>query len=242
MLTIARDYWPSLARRIEVRFIGSSARSPNPFEHRGDVTAESIIEKITGDVYLKRTSQAIARDLQKQGLDGVIQEVTQSPSFKPQVHAEVLLWQSIKEQELISPMYFFENDVYIGSSKPTCQLCYWFFQQHHEVEVRPTHHNLYIKWKLPDIYQLDACGNLQGAISKREETMKSMTDWVRDEVFRLLRERAPRGKIHDSNTSPTFPVPSLGDLDLEDPDDTEQPDCGIVLERARTPYALNYCQ
>lgn len=246
-LTIAQLSWPSLRKPIEVRFLPSSKPDDNPLNdasQRPVITAETIIGKMTGDVQLREQYQSGAQQLQKQGLDKLIQERARADSFKPQVHAEVLVAYSLEQQGLLSPMHFFNHDAYIGASKPSCQLCHWYFERRDGgIQTRPTHGNFYPRWKLPDICQ---CAGDALSLLNRDRTavLKGITESVRREVLRVIQEKAPKGKVHDSTTDPTFPVPSLGggeSAGLDDEVCDEPPDgCALLLERERRPYGSGH--
>lgn len=77
--------------------------------------------------------------------------------FKPYVHAELVLLNSIltEEQREGIPLRFFaeaDYDRYIGSSKATCRLCKLYIDNHPSgVEFRQSHGNIYRNWRAPDI-------------------------------------------------------------------------------------------
>jgi OTT_1508-like deaminase len=104
------------------------------------------------------------------------------------------------------PSRFFNGYKYIGCSKPTCRLCEHYFSVHASgVEVRPPHRNLYPNWRVPDVYEDQG----PQAIENRESLMANILKLVRKETFRVLLEKLPEGKRHDSNTDQTYPLGSI---------------------------------
>jgi len=39
--------------------------------------------------------------------------------------------------------------------------------------------------------------------------MEKILERVRDDTFRTLKEKVPEGKVHDSNTEPTYPIDNV---------------------------------
>ena len=144
------------------------------------------------------------------GLDQVLQR--QAKKLAPIVHAEILLLESI---ESTHPSKFFNGFKYIGCSKPTCRLCCYYFSVHpSDVEVRPTHRNLYPSWRTPDVYEDQG----PQAESGRKDLMNKVLYLIRKDAFRVLKEKLGEGKRHDSNTDSTYPrggasVGSLGGME-----------------------------
>lgn len=242
-LVVTQLSWSSLGKPVKVRFLPSSKPDHNPLindVNRTTVSAESILGKMTGDVHLRKQYQSAAQELQKQGLDGLIQQRVKADGFRPQVHAEVLILQSLEQEGLVLPTRFFNHDAYIGASKPTCKLCHWYFHlRNNGPEVRPTHHNFYPRWKLPDICQCEGEA-IPRLTQDRVAMLKNITESIRSEALEVIDQKASKGKVHDSNTDPTFLVPSLGDgepADVDEESHLESPDSGVVLlERERRPY------
>jgi hypothetical protein len=58
---------------------------------------------------------------------------------------------------------------------------------------------------MPDVYKDDG----PRAVTDMEELMGRILDLVRKDTFRVLVEKVPEGKRHDSNTDPTYLIDSI---------------------------------
>lgn len=146
---------------------------------------------------------ALLEEIRSIDINKIIQDITSESTFRPIVHAELLVLQSLEKDGLTHPSKFFNSCKYIGSSKPTCRLCHWYFENHNGgFQVRPTHGNLYINWKPPDVFQRDG----EAAIKARENMVNAMNVRIRAEGLRTLTEKVPLGRLHDSSTGMTFSV------------------------------------
>jgi len=150
--------------------------------------------------------RAHAQELQKCGLDESIRTKTTKQKFQPIVHAEVHLLDWLDSDDVTHPSKFFKHYKYIGCSKPTCRLCEQYFIVHPSgVKVRSPHRNLYTNWRMPDVYEDQG---LQ-AVENRKKLIDKILRLVREDAFRVLVERVPEGKRHDSNTDPTYQFGSV---------------------------------
>lgn len=171
---------------------------------RNNVTAQDMIGRMTSDNARAKNYKRIVQDLQRFGLDENVRSRVRSKSFCPIVHAEVLVHQSIvSDPELkdLHPVKFFDGYKYIGSSKPTCRLCHYYFAACADgIEVRQTSRNLYHNWRFPDIYPAEG----EGAVRRRDKLLNKMLASIREDTFRTLDEKVPEKRPHDSNTDPTY--------------------------------------
>jgi hypothetical protein len=109
---------------------------------------------MTSDAEQMANYRSHAQDLQMFDLDNIIRRCTRSRSFRPIVHAEVLLFESLENDGGTHPSRFFGGYKYIGYSKPTCRLCdYYFSVRGSGVRVRPSLPNLYHNLRMPDVYE-----------------------------------------------------------------------------------------
>jgi len=207
-LVSTRKLWPELFENYKVHYIASS--TPGRYIFLGKnvpekMSADLIIGRMTSDPAKLAEYRAHAQELQKCGLDESIRANTDRKKFRPFVHAEVLLLDWIESDGGTHPSKFFNGYKYIGCSKPTCRLCEQYFTVHTSgVQVRSPHRNLYTNWRMPDVYEDQG---LQ-AVKDRNELLNKMLDLVKRDTFRVLVERIPEGKRHDSNTDPTYPIGS----------------------------------
>ncbi|KAE9363186.1 hypothetical protein N431DRAFT_357094 [Stipitochalara longipes BDJ] len=208
-LVSTRKLWPELFLDYKVCYTASSIPGRNTFLGKNSpekISADRIIGCMTADPAKMAEYRAHAQELQKCGLDESIRTKTSKQRFLPIVHAEVLLLNWLESDGGTHPSRFFNSYKYIGCSKPTCRLCEHYFTVHASgVKVRAPHRNLYTNWRMPDVY-----GD-QGprAVEDRKELIDKMLQLVRNDAFRVLVERIPEGKRHDSNTDPTYPIGSI---------------------------------
>lgn len=206
-LIAAAQTFPMLFENFKVKLIMSSIPDGNPIQKK--LPASRILgtmarsrEEAGQYTLLFESAQALSLTV-----NNSIQEMMADETFKPIVHAELLVLQSLERDGLTRPSSFFNSWKYIGSSKPTCRLCHHYFTEHRGgFEVRPTHGNLYINWKPPDVFQRDG----EEAIRARENMLNAIVIPIRREALRTLDEQVPQGRPHDSSTGMTFPIRTRG--------------------------------
>jgi hypothetical protein len=213
ILVSARKRWPELFEIFEVRFIASSSPIRCPLRKVATISMEKIIGRMTSDPEKMKSYKARAQELEKLGLDEKIRKQAGLKTFRPIVHAEVLLLDSLERDGGTHPSRFFNGYRYIGCSKPTCRLCHYYFSSRaSDINVRSTHRNLYLNWRMPDVYQ-DYGPN---ATKERDELMDKILALIRADTFRTLTEKVPEKKHRDSNTEPTYPIDSISSRAPED--------------------------
>ncbi|EFQ25964.1 uncharacterized protein GLRG_01108 [Colletotrichum graminicola M1.001] len=171
---------------------------PRPIRSKS-MKAEGIVGRMTSDTEVIEVFRGFARDLQLQNLDARIETESTKNTFRPIVHSEILLLDNLEKRGPITPERFFHGWMYIGSSKPLCRLCQYYFDMHRSgVKHRKSHLNLYTSWRLPDVLRS------QGAkgVERRQNMINRMTERVRHDVFDLIQKRVqPMHRNHDSFTS-----------------------------------------
>lgn len=210
VLISARDLWPRIFVDFHVTGIPSSEPSNDPLAIRRN--AKGIIDRMGRNKETLEAYQAHAQRLQSLGLDGYIKGRVHASRFRPIVHAEVNLldWvlrhQAEAEADGDDPVRFFneaEFGRYIGTSKPTCLLCHFYFAAHPSgVKCRLTHGNLYYNWRDPDLLQSDG----PEAVRQRQEIVESMIKEVRIQTGRAIKERSYTRRKHDSRDTPSNPL------------------------------------
>ncbi|KAK4239031.1 hypothetical protein C8A03DRAFT_14573 [Achaetomium macrosporum] len=211
VLISARNLWPRIFVDFEVTCIPSRQPLGEPPDIRRN--ANGILNRMGRNRSTIDACKRHARDLQALGLDDRIRERASPGRFRPIVHAEVNLLDSVlRDQEAAEaegedPIRFFneaEFGRYIGSSKPTCLLCHFYFEAHpSRVRCRETHYNLYPNWRAPDVKTSDG----EEAERQRLDIMESLIKVVRNETGRAIRERSYPRRKHDSWDTPTNPLP-----------------------------------
>jgi hypothetical protein len=228
VLISARKLWPRIFEDVDVNWIPSTEPSPDPPDIRRN--ARGIIQRMGRNKSTLDAYHQHAESLQNRpgGLDSQIKQRVHPLNFRPIVHAEVNLLDSIlrdqaqAEYEGDDQLRFFneaEFERYIGSSKPTCLLCHLYFSAHPSgVQCRPTHKNLYYNWRAPDI--LDGDG--QEAVEERNAILEQMVKDIREETKRAIKERSYSRRKHDSRDTPSNPLWSttratmVGGVDIDD--------------------------
>lgn len=101
----------------------------------------------------------------------------QEISFKTRVHAEALLADLFYWAEF----EFFDDDAYIGCSKPACFNCYQYISSHPRKFVLPACHNkLYLSWRSPDILREGIPTSRQSEV--REAITMKMNARIQEEL------------------------------------------------------------
>ncbi|KAL2757010.1 hypothetical protein ACRALDRAFT_2041545 [Sodiomyces alcalophilus JCM 7366] len=194
--------WVQLFHDFKVTVVPSSKPAPNPLKANPRSKAPSahdVIGHMTSEPGEISRYRGYAAELQTLGLDEQISTETGKNGFKPIVHAEVLVQSAalshIQTSDPARGTRFWNNWKYVGSSKPTCRLCGYYFELHPDgVQVRSSHRNLYPSWRLPDAHD-------EASVRFRDKMLNEIKKKVCDVVFRTLQERVPQGKRRDSNTT-----------------------------------------
>ncbi|KAK3401377.1 hypothetical protein B0T20DRAFT_401634 [Sordaria brevicollis] len=196
---LARDRWPALFRK-NPRIVAVPSADPQPTPRRNkSLKAEAIVGRMTSNDKLMNIFKRFVQDLQMIHLDFRLSLAYQkSPLI---VHSEVLLHDWLLTDHgkgEIVPTMFFNKWPYIGSSKPTCKLCKYYFEESRSgVEHRASHGNLYVKWRLPDVYDFHG----PEAVKRRQIMLDRILERVRKEVFNTIKKKSPQSYKHeDSNT------------------------------------------
>ncbi|KAJ3963133.1 hypothetical protein N0V92_000115 [Colletotrichum tropicale] len=200
----AKDRFPTLFQDFTVTKISSSQPAPKPIARSRSVTARSIISNmITDDDDDREYFLEHATAMQMFNLDDEIQRQISKRTFRPRVHAEILVHEYLLEKGLQYSSQFWNGWKYIGSSKPTCRLCSYYFGAHPDrMTVRKSHLNLYPNWRLPG---LPEALKSESPDVKALHLLQQITERVQDDAKRTLEERRLVGRSHDSNTHSTLP-------------------------------------
>ncbi|KAL2143053.1 hypothetical protein VTI28DRAFT_393 [Corynascus sepedonium] len=203
-----------LFRDFDIESLRSSNSYPSDALNLNPETAEAIITRAPGcgPERLKVYKQHAA-DLQRYNLNARLEEQWNT-KLDPIVHAEMLLhdWLSRTEGGT-QPGRFFQGWQYIGTSKPVCRLCQEYFNIiATPVRFRSGHPNLYLNWRLPDIYvDRDDEASVEAAKKAWYEVLTNMKSRVYANVVRILEEKVSDRRAHDSNTF-TDRITGAGDV------------------------------
>lgn len=163
----------------------------------------TIVGRMTSDKSLQAEYNEYLQASVYDRLDKRIhEEWCKKSESQPTVHAEMLLHNWLERTPGgVRPERFFMRWKFIGSSKPPCKLCAYYFDEHPtDVQVRPSHRNIYFSWRMPDIYEEDGVG----AVTLRRKTMEKIKDRICADIGRILKEKFADGRPHDSSAYTTF--------------------------------------
>ncbi|KAI8250141.1 hypothetical protein K4K58_010131 [Colletotrichum sp. SAR11_239] len=120
VLVDANDRFPDMLKAFKITSIPSSRQAPKPIAKSRSVTAVSIVENmIADDDEEKSDLLEKALEMQRFGVNDIILAQISKRSFRPRVHAEILVHNYLLEQGLQHPREYWNSWKYIGSSKPT---------------------------------------------------------------------------------------------------------------------------
>lgn len=192
----ASEQWSSLFKNVTVKYIRSShSRKVSP-SRRLDSSTNDAIATAFPEHNLSHYASDIA-ELRKHGLDEEIQKQEQIMPSKTQVHCEMHLHNHLVKQGKTRPSDFWNDTMFIATSKPTCRLCYYYFQDdENEFHVQPPHMNLYPKCRLPDVDD----SNDEGAIVRHEHLMTDILEQMQIDTLKILQMKHPQWKRNDSRT------------------------------------------
>lgn len=190
----ARTRLPCLFDDFKLKKAKSPRSSPPPLFERNP-TLMDVAGRLVSD---QRDIEQCRQNLQEldrlYGLSSALQKLCQSRTWKPRVHAELILLDMFWIQEL----EFVGNDRYIACSKPACYCCYHFIIAHPGGFVAPPcHRNLWLNWKAPEIYD----SRETRLIKARENILNEMAKKIRTDALAQIREcKGPRSRKPDSLT------------------------------------------
>ncbi|KAM0541415.1 hypothetical protein ACHAPJ_013246, partial [Fusarium lateritium] len=223
--------WPELFQDFEITMIPSGSRIPKPIQ-KTELKSSTIVQNIAKEEKIEGPElEQIVEDLQQLGLDAAIASFQKSRRFKPLLHAEISVHAHLKKNGLTSVEHYWRNWDYIGTSKPTCRLCHYYFEalEGDKPHVRPSHYNLYYNWRLPhldeihhpadtqssaeddssseseDSVEADDHAGAQDPAETHDDLLVKIAQKMRDDVKRTLKEKKIRRKARDSNTYSAVP-------------------------------------
>ncbi|KAF9772286.1 hypothetical protein IL306_010018 [Fusarium sp. DS 682] len=206
----AEKEWPDIFQEFEVVSVASSETELNPLGRKSE-NASNIIGRMSSNEASRQRYCDLAENLQMFDLDDRIKTQCTKNGFRPFVHCEILVLEWIMAlkrdmaQKHHTEVIFFNGWKYIGSSKPACQLCRYYFDtagQHNGIRTRAGHGNLYISWRFPDLHESDGAPGQR----RRQNIFNSMIERIREDAFGILLTRNSEGKRHDSSTHPLMSV------------------------------------
>ncbi|RKU42605.1 hypothetical protein DL546_004854 [Coniochaeta pulveracea] len=221
--------WPSLLEAYEVVIVPSSTPTDKVLNVQA-LSAEGCMGKTTSpDTPLRQVFDAQYDWLRLHfRLDDKVAEIWKSKP-KPFVHSEMQLLHMLEHTEGgTNNRRFFEGDMFIGTSKPPCRLCsYYFHECGTEVEIRPSHRNVYLPWRTPDVYD-------QQGVQSRDETYRKIKRRLEKDLHEILKTSTGDGRLHDStNYSEAVADQSWSDVGVFARSQTTTPAMGERVEEQR---------
>ncbi|OTA00173.1 hypothetical protein A9Z42_0056060 [Trichoderma parareesei] len=190
----ASRLWKRLCHDFKVTVIPSAPVHPHPLCLKRPV-AHEILGRMSSDEGKIATYRSLAAELQPLGLDLNILNECNDLSQTHMVHAEILVLDYVlKYMQENDDAKFWNNWRYIGSSKPTCRLCNYYFTAHTSgVQVRESHNNLYPHWRAPDVFD-------EAAMKATEKLLDAVIKRTRADAVRSLESQRLQGRRFDSNS------------------------------------------
>lgn len=197
----ARLFWDRLCHDTKVTVIPSATTIPHPLKNKRP-TAYEIIGRMTSDDGLLATYRSQAEKLQELKLDEIILAECNSASQTHMVHAEILVLDYVlgylRDTEDVQ---FYNGWRYIGTCKPVCRLCHYYFMAHPStVHVRETSNNLYPHWRIPDVFG-------EKAMTETEKYLQAVIVKTRADAIQSLKSQTLQGRRYDSNSFSEMPPP-----------------------------------
>ena len=116
---------------------------------------------------------------------------------KTRVHAELLVADHFFKNDL---HFLGGRDRYIGCSKPLCYLCDAYLRNHPAgFAAASSHQKIYTRWRCPDILEDEPKAYYFQQV--QEQLLLNLIDWVRKDLKREVRSRAPRAAIPPDSTA-----------------------------------------
>ncbi|KAL5585528.1 hypothetical protein FOVSG1_014917 [Fusarium oxysporum f. sp. vasinfectum] len=209
----ASTKWPSLFKDFTVSYISSSRLRRFTRLHGPHASPTEIIEAAFPDHDLTYYEGDIA-ELRRHGLDEQIQKQELKFPSKTLVHCEANLHGHLVKARKTRPCDFWNDVMFIATSKPPCRLCYYYFQDgDNDFQVQWSHMNLYPRWRLPDVVD----SNDEASIGHREELIEDIFEHMQESILNVLQEKFPQWKRNDSRTD------SRGCTDVREGADSRTP-------------------
>ncbi|SPO07377.1 uncharacterized protein DNG_10071 [Cephalotrichum gorgonifer] len=217
----AHELWPMLFDDFEVRYVPSATPLFRLLTLKPP-TAEDIVGKITSESMLLEKLKDFAAQLStKHEMNERLQKRWPKKDTKFVVHAEVQLhrWLETTYGGTFTDE-FFRGYSYIGSSKPTCLLCSYYFQEHGTaVEVRPSHRNLYTSWLMHEVFKEEVSACEGGRDDQRERMLLGhrIKGRVIADIKTTLVNKLSERRDHDSTDKYSKDLMALANLSLGGP-------------------------
>jgi hypothetical protein len=203
---------PELFVDPDIEVVPYQSISILPPELRNKTTLNDIAHRmISNDEPLLLEIQGRLQELnQKMGLEEIVRYEYGKKSFKPRVHAELILLEHFYRNR--DSLEFVGNDPYIGCSKPACYCCSLYIRSHPGQFVEPaTHQKIYLNW-MPPTSSWDVRDLSPETVNHERDMLNKMAELIRLKTINQIKAQGgPRQKHYDSVTGDTFSAIGLGE-------------------------------
>ncbi|KAK5270047.1 hypothetical protein LTR96_004547 [Exophiala xenobiotica] len=170
-------------------------------------------------------------------VEDLVRRTYEEKNIVPRVHAELILLEYYYQHR--ADLELFENDRYIGTSKPACYCCSLYMHEHPAAFYQSaSHQRIYLNW-LPPATLANGPTSASLLTSHSQRMLNRMTELIRTRTIEQIRTQSGRRpKNFDSTTGDTFsihnvvplqqgqevPEPQARDYDSSDQDSTPEGD------------------
>jgi hypothetical protein len=185
-----------MVTNFTIDYISSSKQvklpMPRPSPSPPDLIQDALPDLIIDDY------ECEIDDLREHGLDRNIRvQLYLHQKMKRLVHCEVLLHDYLVRQKVDKPTKFWNDSMFIATSKPPCRLCdYYFKAADNNFQVQSSHGNTYPRWRLPDINKEEGAE----AVERQQELLEEIVEQLELDTLKLLKEKEAQWKRWDSAT------------------------------------------
>ncbi|KAK2024326.1 hypothetical protein LX32DRAFT_643726 [Colletotrichum zoysiae] len=166
---------------------------------RTTLSLEGVIEEAFPDRDLQAYAGHIEQ-LREYGLEGRVRERLEQRAVQQSVHCEVLLQDFLARMGVVRPQDYYDNSMFIATSKPPCRLCHYFFKDpENDFLVQTPHMNVYPKWRLPDVYEEEG-QDRDAVVARREELLDDLIWQMQQDTLGVVRGQHSQWKRNDSRT------------------------------------------
>ncbi|KAK2057587.1 hypothetical protein LY76DRAFT_92067 [Colletotrichum caudatum] len=195
---------PELFAGFAVAFVPHSRPRRLPLPRTTAPSLEGAIKEAFPDRDIQAYADRIEQ-LRGYGLEDHVRGRLEQRSVQQNVHCEVLLRDFLVRGGMARPQDYYDNGMFIATSKPPCRLCHYFFKDsENDFLVQSSHMNVYPKWRLPDVYEEEE-GQGQGqdrdaVVARREELLDDLIWQMQQDTLDVVREQHSQWKRNDSRT------------------------------------------
>jgi OTT_1508-like deaminase len=208
VLVAGAHRFPGLIEDCQIVIVNGPPSPTLPTPPRNKLTLAGIVKRMIS------CDEELTEDLENRlvslndalGIERLIREEYGEKSLKPRIHAELILLGYFYRKR--DALQFFDNDRYIGASKPACYCCSLYIREHPGGFVQPaTHQRIYLNWLPPTSTPEVQEPNSETAIHERM-MLNSMVKAIRKRTIEQLKAQTGGERRHrhfDSITWETLP-------------------------------------